>query len=73
MEDVEVVGDSGEGGGVLVDDGGHHDGLGGRRRPLLRHLVEAGVVAVPPHVPATSALSQQLKDCTPVMAITNIH
>ena len=54
-QDFEVIVDRGEDACVLGNDGGQDGCLGGGGRHLLSHLVEAGVVAVPPHVPAPSA------------------
>ena len=52
-DDLEVVRVRGEGAVVPVDDGAQHCGLGDRGGYLLGQLVEAGVVAMPPHVPAS--------------------
>ena len=57
LQDVKVVLDGGEAGGVAVDDGGQHSGLGSRGCHLRCDLVEACIVAMPPHVPSTSNVS----------------
>jgi len=58
-DDVEVVVDGGECGANLVYDGAHDGAFGYWTRHLLCHLVEAGVVPMPPHVPAMSTAQRR--------------
>ncbi len=57
-DNLKVVCVCGEGAAVPVDDSAKHSRLGGGRGYLLGQLVEAGVVAMPPHVPALQHFPQ---------------
>ena len=51
LYDFKIVCIGREGAVISVDNGAQDSCLGGRRRHLLGHLIEACIVAVPPHVP----------------------
>lgn len=73
LQNFEVVRIGRECAIVSVDDGTQDSCLGGRRRHLLGQLIEACVVAVPPHVPVCMRQGDHTVYADSILMCTHLH